>query len=79
MEEDLGAKVDRADLAVPILTATIAEEGVIGAMNAHLQNKLRQTRPRSRNCPRSTKGTNATNQMEIGVTGQRPRKWHPHL
>ena len=49
VEADLGAKEDRADLAAPILTATIVEEGDIGAMNAHLQNKLRQIRPRNRN------------------------------
>ena len=80
MEADLGAKVDRADLAMPIQTATIAEEGDTGAMNAHLRNRLRQIRPRSRNhIRRSTRGTRVTNQMEIGETGQRPKKWHPHL
>ena len=79
-EADLGAKEDQADLAMPILTVTIAEEGDTGAMNAHLLNKLRQIRPRSRSHPqKSTRETNATNQMEIGATGQRPRKWHPHL
>ena len=40
-EADLGAKVDQADRAAPILTATIAEEGDTGAINAHLLNKLR--------------------------------------
>ena len=79
-EADLGAKADQVDLAAPILTATIAEEEDTGAMNAHLLNKLRQIRPRSRNhIRRSTKGTSVTNQMEIGKTGQKPRKWHPHL
>ena len=78
-EADLGAKVDQADQAAPNLTATIAVEGDIGAMNAHLLNKLRQTKPRSRSHPRkSTRGINA-NQMEIGMVGQRLRKWHPHL
>ena len=40
-EADLGAKEDQVDRAALIPTATIAEEGVIGAMNAHLLNKLR--------------------------------------
>ena len=78
-EADLGAKVDRADLAAPIPTVTIAEEGVTGAMNAHLRNRHRLIRQRSRShLQKNTRGINA-NQMEIGETGQRPRKWHPHL
>ena len=50
-EADLGAKVDQADRAAPILTATIAEEGDTEAMNAHLLNRHRQIRPRSRSHP----------------------------
>ena len=41
MEADLGAKVDWVEQATLNLTATIAEEGDIGATNAHLLNKLR--------------------------------------
>ena len=41
VEADLGAKVDQADLAAPILTATIVEEGDTGAMNAHRLNRHR--------------------------------------
>ena len=79
-EADLGVKVDWAELATLILTATIVGEGDIGAMNAHHLNRLRQIRPRSRSNPqRSTRATSATNQMQIGAIGQRPRKWHPHL
>ena len=51
VEADLGAKVDQADQAVPNLTATIAAEGDTGAMNAHLLNRLRQIRSRSRSHP----------------------------
>ena len=40
-EANLEAKVDWVEQAAPILTATIAEEGDTGAMNAHLLNKLR--------------------------------------
>ena len=79
-EADLGAKEDQVDQAALILTATIAEEGDTGAMNAHHLNRHRPIRPRSRShIQRSTRGTSVTNQMEIGATGQRPRKWHPHL
>ena len=78
-EADLGVKEDWVDLAAPILIAITAVEGDTGAMNAHHRNKLRQTRPRSRSHLRSTRGISATNQMEIGMTGRKPRKWHPHL
>ena len=50
-EENLGAKVDQVEQAALILTATIVVEGDTGAMNAHLLNKLRLTRPRSRSHP----------------------------
>ena len=79
-EVDLGEKEDWADQAVPNLTAIIVEEGDTGAMNAHHLNRLRQTRPRSRShTQRSKREISATNQMEIGETGQKPRKWHHHL
>ena len=47
-EADLGAKEDWVEQAAPILTVTIAAEGDTGATNAHLQNRLRQIRLRSR-------------------------------
>ena len=50
-EENLGAKVDQVEQAMLIPTVTIAVEGDTGAMNAHLLNRLRQIRPRSRSHP----------------------------
>ena len=41
MEANPGAKEDWVELAAPNLDATIAEEGDIRAMNAHLLNRLR--------------------------------------
>ena len=50
-EENLEVKVDWVEPAMPNLTVTIVEEGDIGAMNAHLLNRPRQIRPRSRSYP----------------------------